>query len=592
MSLLRNRSIAWRIALSFALCLALLGAVAGTNLWASSSMTASARQISSVTSIKALDANSVGGLAAYIHESQTRFVLNRGASYHDHLGDVHDFDVALAKLARDSKTPADLAHLAAVRSAYANVRHFDAVLYADVRAGRQAQAEATVDGAANDAADALARAADAYVELARTHQASAVAHFESVRSTATWAMLIITVAGVLLAAGLGYLLIRAIRDPLHEVERVAEAIAEGDLEQSITVHGETEIARMAAAFERVIAYLRSLAAAAERVAAGDLTTTIEPASPRDTLGAAFATLAANMRRMVGEIHDASSSFSTTSQQMASTSEEAGRAVGEIAGAVSNVSEGAERQVQMVDQARQSATETAEQANAAREVAREGVGAAQDASVAMAAVRDATSSVTDAIGGLAAKSEQIGGIVETITGIAGQTNLLALNAAIEAARAGEQGKGFAVVAEEVRKLAEESQQAAASISELIAQIQEETQRTVDVVEDGARKSEEGVAIVEQTRDAFRRIGGSVDGVTTRVEQIASAAQQIAASAASMQTSMSDVASVAERSSAGAEQVSASTQETSASAQEIAASAQELAKTAEELNRLVGQFKLAA
>ena len=79
------------------------------------------------------------------------------------------------------------------------------------------------------------------------------------------------------------------------------------------------------------------------------------------------------------------------------------------------------------------------------------------------VRESSGQVSDAIGALAAKSEQIGGIVETITGIADQTNLLALNAAIEAARAGEQGRGFAVVAEEVRKLAEESQQAAATIA---------------------------------------------------------------------------------------------------------------------------------
>ena len=65
----------------------------------------------------------------------------------------------------------------------------------------------------------------------------------------------------------------------------------------------------------------------------------------------------------------------------------------------------------------------------------------------------------AIQELSSRCERIGGIVDTITGIAEQTNLLALNAAIEAARAGEQGRGFAVVAEEVRKLAEESQDAA-------------------------------------------------------------------------------------------------------------------------------------
>jgi len=68
--------------------------------------------------------------------------------------------------------------------------------------------------------------------------------------------------------------------------------------------------------------------------------------------------------------------------------------------------------------------------------------------------------------LGERSKQIGQIVDTISGIAGQTNLLALNAAIEAARAGEQGRGFAVVAEEVRKLAEQSQDAAKQIPSII------------------------------------------------------------------------------------------------------------------------------
>src|SRR5207302_5108290 len=118
-----------------------------------------------------------------------------------------------------------------------------------------------------------------------------------------------------------------------------------------------------------------------------------------------------------------------------------------------------------------------------------------------AVRESSAAVTEAIGELASKSEQIGGIVETITGIAGQTNLLALNAAIEAARAGEQGRGFAVVAEEVRKLAEESQRAAASIASLIEQIQGETQKAVEVVEDGAARTEEGVETAAAASDAF-------------------------------------------------------------------------------------------
>jgi methyl-accepting chemotaxis protein len=263
-------------------------------------------------------------------------------------------------------------------------------------------------------------------------------------------------------------------------------------------------------------------------------------------------------------------------QMASGSGEANRAVTEISQAVSDVAAGAEKQVAMVDEVRTATQQTTEAAVDARALAEQGVSAAGRASEAMQAVSDSSSAVSEAMGQLAARSEQIGGIVDTITAIAGQTNLLALNAAIEAARAGEQGRGFAVVAEEVRKLAEESQQAAATIASLIAEIQDDTHRAVDIVTEGRQRSEEGVTVTDEARAAFVSIGASIGQVTSQIGEIA--------------TAMSDVASVAEESSASTQQVAASTQETTGSIRQITESAEGLAATATELEQLVEQFKL--
>jgi methyl-accepting chemotaxis protein len=282
--------------------------------------------------------------------------------------------------------------------------------------------------------------------------------------------------------------------------------------------------------------------------------------------------------MIQQISTTSSSVNDASQRVALTSDETGNAIGEIARAVGDVASGAERQVQMVDAAKRSTEETATSAGEARIVAEQGVAAAQEATQAISAVRESSGSLVDAMSSLSQRSEKIGGIVDTITGIADQTNLLALNAAIEAARAGEQGRGFAVVAEEVRKLAEESQSAAKTIAGLIKEIQGETAHVVEIVEDGAKRTDESARVVEQARDAFIKIGENVSDMTSRIEQIL--------------TATSEVAAVAEQASAATEEVSASTEETTASTQEIASSAALLARSAQELDGLVTRFRIAA
>jgi len=473
-------------------------------------------------------------------------------------------------------------------------------------AGKVQQAGQVVGaGAADNTYTNMKAASAAWVAYEGTLANRAAKSSHSTYTTAIVLTIVLLVLAVLAAVGTAVLIARRVVGGVREVGRAAHLIAHGEIDQEIAVKGNDELADMATEFRSMVDYLGEMADVATAISRRDLTHDVHPKSERDLLGAAFSRMTVNLREMIGEISQRTGSVSAASSQMASTSEETGRAIQEIASAVNTVAHGAEQQVRSVDDVKQlteelvdasrasadTAAETAHAAEEARALAREGVTAAETATAAMTSVRDSSARVSDTIQALGAKSDEIGGIVATITGIAAQTNLLALNAAIEAARAGEHGRGFAVVAEEVRHLAEESQQAAATIGELIEQIQRETREAVDVVALGAEQTREGVDTVEQTREVFVRIGDSVEDMSGRVDQIAAAIRQIASAGERMRERIESVAAVAESSSASTQQVSASTEQSSASTQQIAASAQQLASTAEELERLVGQFILA-
>jgi methyl-accepting chemotaxis protein len=613
MKRLQDLSLRNRLLGSFGLVAALLVLVAGLGIWASQTQSADAakrthldRVVSQVDLIRYYDADVAGWQVAVALDAHNAAgaQLNKDSNRVAEMADKTQLDSLLPNFPMKYLTPSEARLFRQIVGSWARFWRVDKQvfdLYVKGDPKSMTLADKVTNGAATDSFTALSDQTLALSKAVNARSTQMAAHAAATGSTAVTLIALGAGIALLLAASLGFVLTRTL------TRRVTRA-----KEQLTDIAHETD---------------SELRPAIEALATGDLTVELPVRTatvtdlPGDEIGdimrtgeglrdavarcyAAYNEAVEGMRELVSEVTATAVSVGDASAQMATTSDESGKATAEVASAIEHVAQGAERQVQMISVARQAADEvaaaveqsgenaeqTAEVAGRARATAAEGVAAAEQANTAMRAVTESSQAVTAAIGELAAKSEQIGAIVETITGIAEQTNLLALNAAIEAARAGEQGRGFAVVAEEVRKLAEESRHAASEISGLIGAIQTETASAVEVVESGARKTADGAAVVEQTREAFVTIGDSVQDMTDRVEQIADAAKQITASAARMRDSIGEAVALAEDSSASTQEASASTEETSASTEQVAASAADMATSAERLRSLVGRFQI--
>ncbi|MBQ3854703.1 MAG: methyl-accepting chemotaxis protein, partial [Anaerovibrio sp.] len=194
------------------------------------------------------------------------------------------------------------------------------------------------------------------------------------------------------------------------------------------------------------------------------------------------------------------------------------------------------------------------------------------------------------GALEDSSQKIAQIVELISGIAGQTNLLALNAAIEAARAGEHGRGFAVVADEVRKLAEQSDEAAGQIAGLIQQNGKDIQNVVISIEQSQQNVQESVEAVDLAGREFQEISKRVTELNTRMENITVAMRELAAASRKIADSVDGANEQAECSMDEARNVSASAEEQSAAITEIAQASGRLAELAGGMQQTVERFQV--
>lgn len=317
---------------------------------------------------------------------------------------------------------------------------------------------------------------------------------------------------------------------------------------------------------------------AERIGAGDMTD--QPRQRRsDEFGQLLDALdltRGNLRDLLGQMSGITSRLAAAAQELSAVSEQASAGIQSQRLETDQVATAMHEMTATVQEVARNADEASGAAQQADRQAAQGNTVVQRALTQIDRLSSQVGLSAEAMDQLNREAAGISTVLTVINGIAEQTNLLALNAAIEAARAGEAGRGFAVVADEVRGLAQRTQQSTAQIEELIGNLQKGALHASSLMDSSRGLADETVSLARDVGDELQAITRMISTIQAMNLQIATASEEQSSVAEDINRSVLNVRDVADQSAFAAEQTAASTVQ--------------LARLGNELQTLAGRFRI--